>query len=829
MLVGLINNIALLVALSSLYSLISRLSPKPGTRRQLLLGLLFGLVTVVGMAMPAEYAPGVIYDGRSIILSLAGLFGGALTAGVAALIAGIYRISLGGPGMWAGLATIVGCALVGLAFRRLLSHHLMGSAPGLPSPAVLYALGLAVHLEMLASQLLVLPWPSGLAIIRQIWLPVMLIFPLATLLIGLLIANEEERSHAERALRSSEARWTAVAETALDAIVITDDRGTITYWNPAAGRLFGYTSQEALGQNVHALLASGQKRQTAAAAHQAFARGGQGALIGRTTEMVARSKAGEEIPVELSLSAFQIEGRRHAAAIIRDIRVRKRDERKRERLLTQIRQQAQLLEEIGESIPVGLLVLNAEGRVLQANAVARRDLPTLSGAQPGDTLSHLGDHSLAEILTSPPTRGLWHEVHAGDRTFEVIARPIEATEEADRWVVVMNDVTRERQVRAQLQRQERLALVGQLAAGTAHDFNNALSVISLYADLAHRQPDTPPAVREPLQIIMREARLAADLTRKLLDFSGQSLLNRRTVDVVAVTQELVEVLQRTLPENIQVELTCDGEGDHVVDADPGSLHQALLNLAINARDAMPDGGTLRIDVSHIPATQEIRCATCGTISGSEWLSIAVSDTGTGIAPDVLSHIFEPFFTTKEAGLGSGLGLAQVAGIVHQHDGHVSVSSQLGEGTTVTLYLPLLAAANLVPVVEEPVPDLMGQGGTILLVEDNASLRAGMAEILRSYNYHVVEAANGLQALEMLEELRGIALVLSDVIMPQMGGEALLRAMRKRGLDIPVVLLTGYAPREHWQHLTEQGLVGWLLKPPAPEKLAAMVAQAIGRA
>jgi len=611
----------------------------------------------------------------------------------------------------------------------------------------------------------------------------------------------------------------------MDAIVIAEDDGTITYWNPAAERLFGYTSQEALGQKVYALLVPEPARQAMVEKLRAFARSGQGALIGRTTDVIARNKAGEEIPVELSLSAFQIEGRQHAAAIIRDIRRRKQEERERERLLTQVRQQAQFMEAIEESIPVGLLALNAEGRVLQANAVARRDLPTLTGAQPGDTLSHLGDRSLAEILTSPPTRGLWHEVHAGDRAFEVIARPIEAPEEADRWVVVLNDVTRERQVRAQLQRQERLALVGQLAAGVAHDFNNALSVISLYADLAHRQPDTPPAVREPLQIITRETRRAADLARKLLDFSGQSPLNRQTVDLVAVTQEMIEMLQRTLPENIQVELTRDGEGELLVDADPGSLHQALLNLAINARDAMPDGGTLRIHLSHIPATQEIHCATCGPISGQECLGIAVSDTGTGIAPDVLSHIFEPFFTTKEAGLGSGLGLAQVAGIVHQHDGHVSVSSQLGEGTTFTLYLPPLAAANLAPVVEKPVLDLMGQRETVLLVEDNASLRAVVAEILRKYNYRVVEAANGQQALELLEELRGIALVLSDVVMPQMGGEALLRAMRKRGLDIPMVFLTGYAHREQWQRLTEQGLAGWLLKPPAPEELAA---QALGR-
>ncbi len=243
MYLDLIKNASLLIALANIYSMLARIRADNKRGTKVLMGALFGVVAIVGMLLPFNYAPGVIYDGRSIILALAGLFGGGTTAAVSILIAGAYRASLGGNGVWAGLATIVSCAIVGLAFRRLLKKH-----PENFTALELYAIGVVAHLAMLASQLLVLPWPTGVTILRQIWLPVLLIFPAATLLIGLLFKNEERRIQTERKLESSEALYHELVETAQNLIWQCDTEGRYTYLNPAWEEVFGYKTEEMLGQ-----------------------------------------------------------------------------------------------------------------------------------------------------------------------------------------------------------------------------------------------------------------------------------------------------------------------------------------------------------------------------------------------------------------------------------------------------------------------------------------------------------------------------------------------------------------------------------------------------
>jgi len=244
MYLDLIKNASLLIALANIYSLLARTNLDGRRWKKMLMGVLFGAGAIVGMLIPFGYAPGVFYDGRSIILTLAGLFGGGTTAAVSILIAGAYRASLGGNGVWAGLATIISCAMVGFAFRRASSNH-----PEKYSLPMLFAIGVAAHIAMLASQLFVKPWPIGFSIIGQIWLPVMLIFPAATLLIGLLYKNEDRRIQTERKLTSSEALYHELVETAQNLIWQCDTEGRYTYLNPAWEKVFGYKTEEMLGKN----------------------------------------------------------------------------------------------------------------------------------------------------------------------------------------------------------------------------------------------------------------------------------------------------------------------------------------------------------------------------------------------------------------------------------------------------------------------------------------------------------------------------------------------------------------------------------------------------
>jgi len=264
-----------------------------------------------------------------------------------------------------------------------------------------------------------------------------------------------------------------------------------------------------------------------------------------------------------------------------------------------------------------------------------------------------------------------------------------------------------------------------------------------------------------------------------------------------------------------------------VNADPTRMQQVVMNLAINARDAMPEGGELRFALSGTTGADGVKCGTCGLAMEGDWVLLSVTDTGTGIALDALAHLFEPFYTTKEPGKVSGLGMAQVYGIVAQHNGHIDVVTKPNEGTTFDIYLPaLLEGQSIAPAAstEALVP---GQGETILVVEDDAALREALVDTLGLLNYRSLEAADGLEALSILEgSAEEVAVVLSDLIMPQMGGKALFHSMRERGLGLPMVLLSGHPMEHELKELQEQGLAGWSLKPASVEKLSQLLARAL---
>jgi CheY-like chemotaxis protein len=372
--------------------------------------------------------------------------------------------------------------------------------------------------------------------------------------------------------------------------------------------------------------------------------------------------------------------------------------------------------------------------------------------------------------------------------------------------------------------QERLAAVGQLAAGIAHDFNNILATIVLYTQMSLRSAALSPEVYHRLEIIAQETGRAADLVQQILDFSRRTMLERRPVALDSFMKEVIKLLQRTLPESIQMDLTCE-PGEYVINADLTRIQQTIVNLALNARDAMPGGGELHIILSRI-AGQEIQCVGCGPVFGGEWIQVAVTDTGTGIAPDVLPRIFEPFFTTR-APLGHGLGLSQVYGIVKQHEGHIALETEVGQGTTFRLYWPAPATATPPAEVRAPTEVIQGHGETILVVEDNATMRASLADALEMLNYQVLEASDGQEALSVCEQHAGeIALVLSDWVMPSVDGLELTRALTSLHPELNVLLFTGHPLSQEIKDAVPPNVAGWLLKPPSLEQLAKAISQAL---
>ena len=507
------------------------------------------------------------------------------------------------------------------------------------------------------------------------------------------------------------------------------------------------------------------------------------------------------------------------------------------RLLGEIRKQAHQMQQIIDTVPDGVLLLDETGQSILANPVAEENLIALAGAKVGDRLTHLGKRPMADLL-APPPEGLWHEVEIEEptaRIFEIVARPVDSIPESQSWVLAMRDVTQERQVELQTRRQERLAAVGQLAAGIAHDFRNIMAVITLYTQMTKMMPELSPEVVRRLGTVEHQAKRAGDLIQQVLDFSRRSIFERKPVDLLPLLQEHVELLERTVPESIEISLVsepppqgADGPNEFMISADPTRIQQVIMNLALNARDAMPAGGELRIELGRLRIEGPQEAPLPGMETGHEtWVSVAVVDTGEGVAPDTLPHIFEPFFTTKSAGMGTGLGLAQVYGIVKQHDGHIDVSSELGAGTTFTIYLPALSVSGPLAGAAAAQALVRGQGETVLVVEDNPITRQAFVESLEGLNYQVLEAENGRTALDLYQQYRSrIALVLSDLVMPGMGGKALVQALRQHDPSLPVIVLSGHPKGDSAEELEEAGVADWLQKPVDLDRLAKVVGEAL---
>jgi two-component system cell cycle sensor histidine kinase/response regulator CckA len=407
--------------------------------------------------------------------------------------------------------------------------------------------------------------------------------------------------------------------------------------------------------------------------------------------------------------------------------------------------------------------------------------------------------------------------------------------ETEAAIVYMLETTERRTLENQINQSQKMEMVGQLAGGIAHDFNNVLSAIMMANDfLLNAHKPTDPSFQDIMQIKQNATR-AATLVRQLLAFSRKQTLRPQVLDLGDALSDLTMLLRRLIGEKVKFD-PVHGRDLWPVKADVSQFEQVIVNLAVNARDAMPDGGKLTIKTANV-STQEAERLTYKGMPPADYVRIDVSDTGTGIPADIVDKIFEPFFSTKEVGKGTGLGLSTVYGIVKQTGGFVYVDSEPGEGTTFHIFLPRYhpeqeahpephagngAAAKETAAEPKPKADLTGQG-TILLVEDEEGLRSLNARGLRSRGYTVIEASNGIEALEALEEKDGaVDLVVSDVVMPEMDGPTLLRAMRARNPDLKIIFVSGYAEDAFAKSLEENEKFDFLAKPFALSALVTKV-------
>lgn len=650
---------------------------------------------------------------------------------------------------------------------------------------------------------------------------------------------------AEAALLQSQERNRAIVDTALDGVVTIDSAGIVTDWNAQATAIFGWSRQEALGRLLTETIIPERHREAHLLGIQEFLRTGRAPMLNRRVEITARHKDGREFPVELSVSPARIGESYIFSAFIRDITDRRRTERRlaSQYAVTRVLSESVTLEEavpkiiqaVGESLewelgvfwrvdkPSGTLRCLDQWKADSMQADEFVMTTWQQAFKPGEGLPgriwERGQPLWIRDVTEDPdfiraglarTAGLHGAFGfpvrvAGDveGVVEFFSRHVQEPDDellklvADMGLKIGQFGERARaedalrQTEAQLRQSQKMEAVGRLAGGVAHDFNNLLTVIRGYSELIlSRLAPGDPAHRE-MEEVKKAADRAAGLTSQLLAFSRRQFVSTKVVDLNAVIMNMDGMLRRLLGEDI-IELCADLEQPlGSIKADPGQVEQVIMNLAVNARDAMPTGGRLTIETRNVTIGKGPRRETV-VLDEGPYVLLAVRDTGHGMSEETQAHLFEPFFTTKEKGKGTGLGLSTVYGIVKQSGGAIEVESKPGRGTTFKIFFPRVDEAAKGVVAATGGTDRSVGRETILLVEDEPAVRGLVHEALRLHGYTVLVARHGIEALLTGAKHMGpIHLLLTDVVMPQMSGPEVAEKLTAVRPEIKVLYMSGY--------------------------------------
>jgi PAS domain S-box-containing protein len=644
-----------------------------------------------------------------------------------------------------------------------------------------------------------------------------------------IIRDISERKRAEQALLESEERFRGLFENAKDTVFTVDLAGNFTSLNRAGEILTEYTRAEALQSHFTRVVADEYRH----VAHEMISRKATGSEIATIYELEIVTKSGRHVLVEISSRTIQSGGQPIGVqGSARDITERKRAEEALKRSEEQYRI-------LFESNPQPMCVFDLEtSRFLALNEAAVGHYGyarehflslTLGDLHPAEDAARLAAAQLRKI-EGLRHLGEWRHRTANGETINV-EMTANITNFAGRraGLVLINDITEHKRAeealrasQAQLQQSQKLEAIGQLAGGVAHDFNNLLTAITGYTDLSLRRLSYDDPIRRNLEEIRKTANRAASLTRQLLAFSRKQILEPKVLDLNVVVKDMYTMLRRLIGEDIDLATNATFDLGKVK-ADPGQVEQIILNLVVNARDAMPHGGKVTIETGNVSLDERYASEHVPVQTG-DYVMLAISDTGSGMDKETQSHIFEPFFTTKEAGRGTGLGLSTVYGIVKQSGGFIWVYSELGKGTAFKIYLPLVVDEAEVgkPKLHLSPTDLRGDE-TILLVEDEDVVRRMARLILESRGYRVLEAREGEAALRVFcEHASQIDLMVTDVIMPGMSGRMLAERVAVLSPDLPVLYMSGYTDDAIVRH----GLLGdqleFIQKPFAPELLTRKV-------
>jgi PAS domain S-box-containing protein len=641
--------------------------------------------------------------------------------------------------------------------------------------------------------------------------------------------GEATRADMAAALRESEEKYRTLVEESFDGIFI--QKGPkIVFANRRLHEMLGYVDGALEGED-HWVVYHPDYQAITRERGQARMRGEE---VPSQYEVKLQRKNGTSFDGEIRARAILFGSEPGIQVWIRDITDRKRAEEA-------VRESEEKFRILVEKSPLGVSLIGKDGRYRYLNpkfveifGYGIEEIPTgkawMEKAYPDPELRHkviaTWKHDFKKMKGGEVRHRSFRVVCKDGSERDIAFRSVKL--ETGEVLVIYEDTTEQKRLEAQLIQAQKIEAVGTLAGGIAHDFNNSLQGILGYTQIMLMDlPKEAPEVSK-LRHIEAVAMRASELTKQLLTFSRKVESRLRPVDLNQEVRQVEKLLRRTIPRMIDIELALRSDL-HIIHADAAQIEQVMMNLGINARDAMPDGGKLTIETENVLLDEEY-CRTHLDVAPGAYVMLSLSDNGVGMDKETLEHIFEPFYTTKAVGSGTGLGLAMVYGIVKSHKGSIMCYSEPGEGTIFRLYFPVAEEDRVRHPEEDEKAEVRGGNETILLVDDESFIRELAEDILRRFGYAVITASDGEMALEIYREKKAsISLVILDLIMPGMGGERCLEEILKIDPSQKVVIASGYSPMGSTRHALQKGARAYAKKPYDVRSMMAMVREVLDQA
>jgi PAS domain S-box-containing protein len=629
-------------------------------------------------------------------------------------------------------------------------------------------------------------------------------------------AKEKElRRQAEEALQESETRYRSILQSATDAIITVDSSGIIIGWNSAAERIFGYSYTEAVGQPLTSIILFYPLDEHTNRMMEFQTEGDQN-VLGKTGVYKGFRKDKSEFPIELSLSSWETKSGQFFTCIVRDITERKRAEEELKKSEEKYRSIFENVQDVYYETALDGTILEVSPSIeIMSKGQYHRD--DLIGKSMYDFYSVAGGRQTLIALLQERGSVSDYEIMLKNRDGSQVPCSISTKIQLDvqgtplKVIGSMRDITERKSLQSQILQTQKVQSIGTLAGGIAHDFNNILGIILAYTSVLERSEGDKEKVSKSTTAITQAVGRGAALVRQILTFARQTGVVVKPMFIPDLIHEIINMLKETFPEVIEFRTTMENNVPFI-NADHSQMHQVLLNLCVNARDAMPTGGIIGIDVKTV--TSKTIVQQFPDAKNARYIFISVSDTGIGMDEATRSRIFDPFFTTKEQGKGTGLGLSVVHGVIQDHHGFISVESTVGQGTTFRLYIPVPQEEKRTQEIKNTkVEELQRGSETILFVEDEELLREIVQSTLESNGYKVLLATNGREAVEIYKkQYKDIALVLSDMGLPKLAGIDVYAMLKEINPNVKIIFASGFISLETRSELFKEGAKGFIQKP-----------------